>query len=513
VPASRSSGVLLHPTSLPGRFGIGDLGPAAVAFLDFLQSARQSIWQVLPLGPTGYGDSPYQAFSAFAGNPLLISPDLLREQGLLAGADLDALPALPEGRVDYGQAVTAKTTLLRKAWETFRAEASAEDRKAFEDFRGRHASWVEDYALYRTLKDGHGGDSWDQWRAPLRDREPAALAEARERHADEVGAHAFWQHLFFGQWSALREAARARGIRVMGDVPIFVSHDSSDVWQHRALFKLDESGRPAVIAGVPPDYFSATGQCWGNPHYRWDAMEKDGFAWWLERFRATFELVDLVRLDHFRGFVAAWEVPGGDETAVNGRWEPGPGARLFDAARRELGEDLPFVAENLGLITPDVEELREQFGLAGMAILQFAFGDLKSDNPFLPHNYPRRVLAYTGTHDNDTTMGWWKAEAGEGNTQDAATLQKERAFAARYLDSDGSEIHWDFVRAAWSSVAETAIAPAQDLLGLGSGARMNLPGAPTGNWAWRLLPGQPDPAVAERLRELTELYGRTGIRS
>jgi 4-alpha-glucanotransferase len=509
VAHRRSSGVLLHPTSLPGRFGIGDLGPAAVDFLDFLQAARQQWWQVLPLGPTGYGDSPYQAFSAFAGNPLLVSPELLRDRGLLTQADLDAVPPLPEGRVDYGAAFTAKTGLLGQAWTAFKVGASGPEQSAFADFRERHKAWVEDYALYRTLKDAHGGDSWDRWPAPLRDREPEALTRARAEHEDAVSAHAFWQYLFFTQWGTLRKEAQKRGLRIMGDVPIFVSHDSSDVWQHPQLFKLDPDGRPTVVAGVPPDYFSSTGQCWGNPHYRWDVMEKDGFSWWLDRFRATFHLVDLVRLDHFRGFVAAWEVPGGEDTAVNGRWVPGPGAKLFEAARGELGHDLPFVAENLGLITPDVEELRERFGLAGMAILQFAFGDLKSDNPFLPHNYPRRVVAYTGTHDNDTTAGWWAAAAGEGNTQDAETLQKERSFAARYLASDGREIHWDFVRAAWSSVADVAIAPAQDLLGEGSEARMNLPGAPNGNWGWRLRPGQPDTAVAERLRELTELYGRS----
>jgi 4-alpha-glucanotransferase len=296
----------------------------------------------------------------------------------------------------------------------------------------------------------------------------------------------------------------------MGDVPIFVSHDSADVWQHRELFKLDEEGKPTVIAGVPPDYFSATGQCWGNPHYRWDVMEEDGFAWWMDRLRAILELVDLVRLDHFRGFVAAWEVPGGEDTAVNGRWAPGPGAKLFEAARRELGEDLPLVAENLGLITPDVEELRERFELPGMAILQFAFGDLKPDNPFLPHNYPRRVVAYTGTHDNDTTAGWWSATAGEGNTQDATALRKEREYAARYLgiDVDDPDAHWALVRAALSSVAAVAIVPAQDLLGLGSEARMNLPGAPGGNWRFRLQEGELNPDVAARLRAMTEIYGR-----
>jgi len=502
--AERQSGILLHPTSLPGGYGIGELGAEAHRFVDFLAETRQSIWQVLPLGPTGYGDSPYQCFSAFAGNPLLVSLDALVEEGLLSAADLAV--SLPEDSVDYGAVIAFKGPLLKKAFAAFEKGANASRRATFLAFCREEASWLDDFALFMALKEAHGGAAWHTWEEALVTRDPPALAEARLAHAGSIRAAQFSQHLFFAQWGSVRARARAQGIRVMGDIPIFVAHDSADVWARPDLFTLAADGTPALQAGVPPDYFSATGQLWGNPLYRWDAMERSGFAWWIERFRASFRLFDSARLDHFRGFEAYWEIPGREETAVNGRWVKGPGQRLFDAVQAALGP-LPVVAENLGVITPEVEALRENYGWPGMAILQFAFGDDSQANDFLPYHYPRNRVVYTGGHDNDTTVGWWTAGVGD-STRSRDEVRRERDFALRYVGGDGSEIHWDFIRTVMASVADTAIFPLQDLLGAGSDARMNLPGRPGGNWKWRFRAEALTPRIAERLSSLTRTFGR-----
>jgi 4-alpha-glucanotransferase len=506
VENRRRSGILLHPTSLPGPYGIGDLGPEAFRFLDFLSSARQRLWQVLPLGPTGYGDSPYQCFSAFAGNPLLVSPDRLVEQGVLARSDLTGHPKFPTGEVDFGAVIDWKRALLDRAHGRFEKKAGAASREAFAAFRRRQAAWLPDFSLFMALKEAHGGRAWHTWDRPLVERDPAALDEARLAHADRIAVVELGQYFFFEQWDAVRAAALERGIALMGDIPIFVSHDSADVWAHPELFHLAADGSAAQVAGVPPDYFSATGQLWGNPLYRWDVIARTGYAFWIERFRSALSLVDLVRLDHFRGFEAYWEIPGGETTAVHGRWVKGPGAELFVAVAQALGP-LPIVAEDLGVITPEVEALRDRFGWPGMAILQFAFGSDDHANDFLPYNYPRHKLVYTGTHDNDTTVGWWTAGVGD-STRSHEEVRKERDFCLRYLGSEGREIHWDFVRTLLASVADTAIVPVQDLLGLGSEARMNLPGRPAGNWRFRCESGALDDAVRDRLRALTETYGR-----
>jgi 4-alpha-glucanotransferase len=507
VKYSRSSGILLHPTSLPGRFGIGDLGAEACRFVDFLHAAKQRVWQVLPLGPTGYGDSPYQVFSAFAGNPLLISPESLAEEGLLSSQDLSTVPSFPEAQVDFGGVIQFKFPLLRKAFLRFQGSSEESARAAFQDFCQLQAAWLDDYALFMAVKDAHGGIAWNQWDAAIALRRPEAVHHWKERLAEEIGRWKFWQFLFFKQWTALKRYCQARSIQIMGDIPIFVARDSADVWSNPQLFHLDEQGNPTVVAGVPPDYFSATGQLWGNPLYRWDVMAASGYSWWVQRFRAAFELVDIVRIDHFRGFESYWEVPASETTAIHGRWANGPGAELFEAVRQALG-DLPIVAENLGLITPEVEALRQKFGFPGMAVLQFAFGAGTADCEFLPHNYSRNLLAYTGTHDNDTTLGWWNSTGEGDSTRRPEEVHREREFVRRYLGVDGSEIHWAFIRAVLGSVANLAITPLQDVLGLGSDARMNLPARPNGNWQWRLLAGALTESIQERLKELTILYGR-----
>jgi 4-alpha-glucanotransferase len=502
----RVAGILLHPTSLPGPYGIGDLGPECFRFLDCLASAGQGLWQVLPLGPTGYGDSPYQCFSAFAGNPLLISPDRLVEDGLLTPADLAKRPDFPSRSVDFGAVIDWKKRVLDKAFARFEAKSGTTHREAFDGFRVREAGWLDDFTLFMALKEAHGGGAFTSWGRELVERDPGTIGAAASEHEDRIRALSFFQFLFFEQWARVREGTRERGIRVLGDIPIFVSHDSADVWAHPELFHLDADGSPALIAGVPPDYFSATGQLWGNPLYRWDVLARSGYAWWIDRFRASLRLVDLVRLDHFRGFEAYWEIPGGEETAENGRWVKGPGADFFLAVERALG-GLPVVAEDLGVITPEVAALRDRFGLPGMAILQFAFGSDDQANDFLPYNYTRNKVVYTGGHDNDTTVGWWTAGVGD-STRSEEEVQKERAFCLRYLGTEGREIHWDFVRTVLGSVADIAIVPLQDVLGLGSEARMNLPGRPSGNWRFRYEAEDLDDAVAARLRSLTETYGR-----
>jgi 4-alpha-glucanotransferase len=488
----RSSGILLHPTSLPGPFGIGDFGPEAYKFVDFLVEAGQSLWQVLPLGPTGYGDSPYACYSAFAGNTLLISPEqLLKEELLESAPSLDT----KEHKVDFGEVHTSKEQVLRGAYERYTKTTDTALRSAFETFAQEQAHWLEDYALFRALKDAHGGVAWHEWKP-----------RAREDLREEVEAQMFYQFLFFRQWFALKSYANEHGVRIVGDLPIFVAHDSADVWTNPEQFKLDKKGKPLVVAGVPPDYFSSTGQLWGNPLYNWERMQADGFKWWIERVRATLTVVDVARVDHFRGFAACWEIPGGDKTAERGQWVEAPGRELFTAIRKALG-DLPLIAEDLGVITPDVVALREEFGFPGMRILQFGFGS-DSQNIDLPHNYVPNVVAYTGTHDNDTTVGWFQSVAGEGSTRTAKQIERERKFCLDYLNTEGEEIHWDFIRTVLASVANTAIIPLQDLLGLGTEARMNLPNSTEGNWAWRFASGALTTNLAARLKALTELYGR-----
>jgi 4-alpha-glucanotransferase len=494
----RASGILLHPTSLPGRSGIGDLGEGAYRFVDFLAAARQRLWQVMPLGPTGYGDSPYQCLSAFAGNPLLISLEALAADGLVTEAELAGLPAFPLDRVDFGAVIPAKWALLQRAAERFATAATPALRAEFERFRADQQSWLDDFALFMALKEAHGGAPWYAWEPPLRRREPAALDDARRRLAGAVRVQQFVQWQFARQWEGVRDYAYQRDIRVIGDIPIFVAYDSADVWANPDLFYLDDEGAPTIVAGVPPDYFSATGQLWGNPLYRWDRLAADGYRWWLRRFQATLAQVDLVRLDHFRGFEAYWAVPAGAQTAVNGRWQPGPGADFFRAVRAALG-DLPIIAEDLGVITPPVEALRDAFDLPGMAVLQFAFGG-DAANIYLPHNHRPNLAVYTGTHDNDTTTGWY-AQA------DAAVRHHVRC----YLGNPGPDIAWDFIRLALASVADTAVVPLQDVLSLGSEARMNLPGAAGGNWSWRYRPEWLTEARAAALAELVVTYGRDGV--
>jgi 4-alpha-glucanotransferase len=494
----RSSGILLHPTSLPSPHGIGDLGAEARRFVDFLAGAGQKLWQVLPLGPTGYGDSPYQCLSARAGNPLLISLERLVEQGRLEASALASAPGFPEGQVDFERLVPWKTAVLQSA---------AQPGSGFENFCEANRHWLDDFALFVALKAQHKGVAWTQWEAGARDRDPQALAKWRRQLAAPIAAQRLLQFLFYEQWSELREYARARGVRIMGDLPIYVSHDSADVWTNRQYFHLDAQGNPTAVSGVPPDYFSQTGQLWGNPIYRWDALAKDGYRWWLDRFRATFAMVDMIRLDHFRGFEAYWEVAATESTAVNGKWVKGPGAALFRAAKAEMG-DLPFVAENLGVITAEVEAIREEFGFPGMAVLQFAFGTDAQAPTFRPHNYPRGVAAYTGTHDCDTTVGWWGSEGRGESTRSDEDIRRELDFARRYLNTDGKDIHWTFIRTLEASVADTVLIPMQDVLGLGTEARMNQPATMGGNWRWRYRPGDLKPELAERLRELTVLYER-----
>ncbi|HEY1013968.1 MAG TPA: 4-alpha-glucanotransferase [Herpetosiphonaceae bacterium] len=492
----RASGILLHPTSLPGRYGIGDLGVEAYQFIDWLAAAGQRLWQILPLGPTGYGDSPYQCFSAFAGNPMLISPDYLARQDLLAQWDLDAMPEFPAEQVDFGPVIEAKTALLRQAFENFK-QAGLSD--AFREFQHAESDWVADYALFMAIKGAHGGESWVSWPAEIALREPAALDEWREKLADDVLFQTFLQWAFYSQWADLKAYANGKGIKIIGDVPIFVAHDSADVWANRELFLLDEGGNPIDIAGVPPDYFSATGQRWGNPLYRWDELERDGFAWWRERIVATLRTVDIVRLDHFRGFAGYWAVPSSEETAINGAWRRGPGAKLFNALRAELGA-LPIIAEDLGVITPDVEALRDGFEMPGMRILQFAFTSRASKSSFLPHNYVPNTVAYSGSHDNDTSRGWYNAAS-----------EEERHLARRYLNSSDERIVWDMIRALQASVADTVVIPLQDALNLDSGARMNMPGRLGGNWAWRVRAADLTAELAGALYELAETYARLDL--
>ncbi len=495
LQTGRASGILLHPTSLPGPFGIGELGDEAYHFIDFLASSNQRLWQVLPLGPTGYADSPYASFSSFAGNHLLISLRHLVKEGLLDETELRNTPTFPAATVDYGAVIIFKMPLLWQSFEAFKARATAKQQKAAEQFYLANKYWLDDYALFMALKEEYHGAPWTQWAPDIAARKPAAMAAWQERLASQISFHKYLQYQFYSQWSRLKNYAAVQEIRMMGDLPIFVAHDSADVWAHPEIFYLDEAGNPTVISGVPPDYFSITGQRWGNPLYRWDVLAQTGYAWWIARFRAVLSLVDLVRLDHFRGFQAYWEIPAEEETAVRGRWVPGPGANLFKALRKALGH-VPVIAEDLGVITPDVVALRKQFNFPCMRVLQFAFSS-DSRNEHLPHNFEHQTLVYTGTHDNDTTVGWY-------NSRGAS----EKHAVREYLATDGSNIHLDLIRLALSSVADLAVIPMQDLLGLGSEARMNMPGRATGNWSWRYQPTMLKEWRREWLAHLTHMYNR-----
>ena len=500
---TRSSGVLMHPTSLPGRHGIGNLGEEAHAFVRFLAETGQFWWQMLPLGPTGYGNSPYQSHSSFAGNALLIDLDDLVSRNWLAAQDCTDDPPLPEDHVDFDAVRTRKEHLLHRAHEGWRKLG---DDPRFHEFVAAGHAWLDDYVLYEALKDAHGRRAWYEWEPELVARDPAALALWRDRLKDGLSFHSFVQYAFELQWHALKAACREHSIKLMGDVPIFVAHDSADVWARPELFYLDQRGQPLVVAGVPPDYFSETGQLWGNPLYKWEVHAAEDYAWWVSRLSALLSRVDVVRIDHFRGFEAYWEIPAGSATAAPGRWVPGPGNHFFEALRRKLGS-LPLVAEDLGVITPAVEALRDDFGLPGMRVLQFGFGTDQEAGKALPQRHVPHCVVYTGTHDNDTTKGWFTS-TDVATTQSPEEIATERAFALRYLNSSGEEIHWDMIRLAFLSVADTAIIPLQDILGLDSCARMNTPGKPEGNWTWRFTRSQIDAHARYTLAELTATYSR-----
>ncbi len=491
----RSSGVLLHPTCLPGPDGIGDLGDSAYRFVDWLEKCGQTLWQILPLGPTSFGDSPYQTLSAFAGNPLLISLDRLTLEGWLLPDDLSGRPKFDDQRVDFGPVITWKMEMLDRAWSVFLERASQAHWKEFDGWCSVQA-WLEDFTLFMAVKEEQDGQPWTEWPADLVSRKPEALADASRRLDKRISAHKFRQWLFFHQWSDLKAFAMARGIKLIGDIPIFVAHDSSDVWARPELFQLDNKGQPTSVAGVPPDYFSKTGQLWGNPLYDWDRLKQEDYRWWVDRVKACLETVDLVRIDHFRGFEAHWEVPAGEKTAENGTWVPGPGTDFFATLRREMGGVLPVIAEDLGVITPAVEKLRDDFDLPGMKVLQFAWSG--PDNVFLPHEHVRNCVVYSGTHDNDPTIGWWNHLA------DSATKE----LVAEYTGCASDEPHWTLIRLGMMSPAHTFIATMQDVLGLGREARMNLPGEGKGNWNWRMSGDAFLDSASDRLARFTWLYRR-----
>lgn len=491
----RSAGILLHPTSLPSRYGIGDLGENAYDFIDFLAGAGQSLWQVMPLGPTSFGDSPYQCLSSCAGNPMLVSPEKLVEDGLLPEDQIGSVPRFPQDKVDYGPVIEWKNALLWRSFHYFRRYGKAHRKRRFERFCEDNTYWLDDYALFKALKEHHEGAVWTSWPHDIATHQPGAVHQWRERLGEQLWAQKYFQFLFALQWRELRSYANDRGIKVIGDIPIFVAMDSADAWANPEMFWLNKDGKPIYVAGVPPDYFSETGQLWGNPLYRWETMECTKYRWWVRRFRASLAVVDILRIDHFRGFEGCWEVPASETTAVNGRWVKVPGTDLFQTIQETMGS-LPIIAEDLGVITPEVRALRDRFGFPGMKILQFAFGG-GPDNESLPHNHIRNCVVYTGTHDNDTTRGWYESAAGH-----------EKDFLHRYLGRGGKEIVWELIRAALASPACMAIVPAQDLLELGTEARMNKPAVAAGNWSWRLTTGQLHEGIGQRLLELTRLYAR-----
>jgi 4-alpha-glucanotransferase len=502
---SRASGILLHPTSLPSQFGIGDLGKSAYEFVDFLERSGQKLWQILPLGPTGYEHSPYiMNFSTFAGNPLLISLEELVQEDLLSQEELTSLPESASQnpqRVNFDAVIPYKMKILRLAFERFQQTSNQQPNPEFEQFCQEMSAWLDDYVLFMALLEAHGGKAWSEWESALARREPSALQAATEKFQEEIFYHKFLQFIFFQQWSKLRTYANDKNIQIVGDISIYVCHNSADVWATPDIFQLDpQTLAPAYIAGVPPDYFSATGQLWGNPVYDWDKLQQTNFAWWIERFRATLQYVDIVRIDHFRGFEAYWRVPAGEETAINGEWIKAPGVEFFETLGETLGS-LPVMAEDLGIITPEVEELRDRFDFPGMRILQFAFsGD--SDNPYLPHHYVKNCVVYPGTHDNDTAIGWWQ----QATPQEKQMVAKYFGYAS---PEEIKEINWVFIRMALASVADLAIIPLQDILGLDGSGRINDPSVNAGNWRWRYNSSQQlTPELSQRLLEMTQLYSR-----
>lgn len=500
---NRCAGLLLHITSLPSPHAIGDLGWGACAFADFLSRAKQSLWQILPLSPTdgAHGDSPYSSISAFAGNVLLVSPELLVDEGLLRPEDVPPAPRPAASRVDYRAAALEKRRLLGLAYDRFRSNGRR--RSDYEEFVARNAYWLEDYALFVVLKQRFGGAVWSAWPPEFRDRDATSLEDARSLYPVDIDRARFFQFLFFEQWKALKGYCAGKGISLVGDIPIYVNYDSADVWTNSLLFKLDGAKKPRFVAGVPPDYFSETGQLWGNPVYDWERIAASGYRWWLDRFAHNLDLYDIVRVDHFRGFVGYWEVPAGEKTAVKGRWVKAPAVDFFGAL---LGRfpGIPLIAEDLGVITPDVKETMARFGIPGMRVLQFAFGEENPAHPYLPRNYAKNCVAYTGTHDNNTARGWFENES----------LPEERERLSRYLGRELSaeSVHLDLIRLVMESAADVVIIPVQDLLGLGEEARMNRPAVPAGNWEWRLLPAQLDAALAASLAAMTEANGRAPAR-
>lgn len=499
----RTAGVLLHPTSLPSKYGIGDLGEEAYRFLDFLAAGKQSVWQVLPLGPTGYGDSPYQCFSAFAGNPLLVSPDELVKLGFLSPSDVANIPNYDPKSIDFGSVITYKTSLLNKAFEKFQKlgdKVPSDFLKEFETFKKHNKSWLDDYALFIACKQFHNGQIWANWDKALAHRQPKAIKDWTKKLENEINFQKFAQFLFFHQWFKLKKAANEKGIKIVGDLPIFVAYDSADVWANKELFTVDEDGKLVWVAGVPPDYFSETGQLWGNPLYKWEEMEADDFLWWRNRFEKLFEIVDVVRIDHFRGFEAYWRIPGDAVNAVNGKWVKAPGKKLFNTVEKYLGK-LPIIAEDLGVITDGVVELRDKFDFPGMKILQFAFGS-KMEHNFLPHNFVRNCVVYTGSHDNETTKGYFDTAKHTKHENDIYE------FTQKYLNYYGEDITGEMIRIAYASVADTVVIPMQDILKLGNEARMNFPGKFGGNWNWRFTWDQVPYGIADHYKLLAEIYER-----
>ncbi len=495
----RASGILLHITSLPSPYGIGDLGPWAYRFADFLAQARQTYWQILPLNPTSIacGNSPYSSCSAFAGDPLLISPDPLLEESLLKQDDLEELPSFPNDHVDYKVIAKYKLRLLDRAYQRYQSRLSSDHE--FTTFCHDNADWLEDYSLFVALRSRCREAIWSGWPKELRDREARALRQCKIQCREEIRKEQFFQYLFFKQWSALKRHCNSKKILLIGDLPIYVDYNSADVWANPEIFKLDDEKRPAVVAGVPPDYFSATGQLWGNPVYRWDALEATQYAWWLRRIRHNLRRFDKVRLDHFRGLVACWEVPAGETAAIHGQWVKAASEDFFAALVKQF--PLPSIlAEDLGVITPDVREVIERFGFPGMKVLLFAFGEDPQNHPYAPHNYKENSVVYTGTHDTNTAKGWFECEAQPD--------ERKRLFAYVGHELSAEQLSWELIRLALMSAADTAIIPMQDLLGLGAEARMNRPATTEGNWQWRLTPEQITPALATRLAEMTELSGR-----
>jgi 4-alpha-glucanotransferase len=496
----RGSGILLHPTSLPSPYGVGDLGPGAFRFVDFLAESRQQYWQLLPLTPTStaLGNSPYSCDSAFAGNPLVISPEVMVQHGWLKSADLrHPHISFDSHRVDYGQATAFKSGLFQLAFE--RAKESLDRHEEFLQFVRDGGDWLADYALFRALKELHRGEPWPHWPPPLRDRDPQALETAQEQYRDRIRLEQFQQYLFHAQWHELKRHCRERQIRLIGDLPIYLQHDSADVWVNPHQFKLDEKKQPTVVAGVPPDYFSDTGQLWGNPVYDWPRLAQTGYDWWVKRVAHNLALYDLIRLDHFRGFASYWEIPAGAATAQSGRWVDGPGANLFDTLKHHFPA-LPLIAEDLGIITPDVTALMNRFHLPGMKLLLFAFGADLPTHPYAPHNYTPHCVAYTGTHDNNTIRGWIR--------QEISPEELRRLYSYLGREADEHTLHWELVRLLMMSVAETVILPLQDLLGLGEECRMNRPSTGQGNWEWRVLPQQMTRRIVARLADMTTIYGR-----